>query len=142
MSGWRGTVIAASVAFLVGCSLGLASGVLMMRFGGPPGLGMHGLFRSGLGGAFQSGHGGLAGRDRWMPMLERELSLNADQRDRISAMLVATRQQHQAQRESLRVEIEHVLTPEQRVKWKEMESRFQRQGRRESPPPLGPAEHP
>ena len=124
MNGTRGLMIATAAAFVVGCSVGLLGGMLFMHFMGP------GHFGPPFGHApwgrppFEARGGPHA--DGLMPMLERELDLSPQQRERIVAQLDRVRREQTAVRESMQVWIERELTPEQRARWKQMELRFER----------------
>ncbi len=141
MNGTRGLVIAIAAAFVVGCSVGLMGGILFMRFAapGPPMAGLHGPRPPYFGPA---GPGARGGPEQMLPRLERALQLSAEQHDRIVAILDGARHGHAAMRESMHVEIERVLTPEQRERWRKLEERFERPRRgrwsREPMPPDRP----
>jgi hypothetical protein len=136
VNGSRGLIIATAAAFVVGCSAGLIGGILFMRFAGPP---MFGVMRHRPEFIARRGPGGP---ERMMPMLERALDLSPEQRERVVAHLDRARRETAAVHESLQVWIERELTPEQRVRWKQMEDRFERSRHdrrsREPMPPGGP----
>ena len=132
MNGMRGLLIATAAAFIVGCSVGLMGGILFMRYGGP---GSHaGWMPGGTRGGpppfmRHRGPGGPGHEERMLPILERELGLSAEQRDRIVRQLDRARLEHGAVRDTMRAWIERELTPEQRERWKRMEERFERSRR-------------
>ena len=131
MNGTRGLVIATAAAFVVGCSVGLMDGILLLRFAAPfPGGPMFGHGR-GPAPPFE-----LRGERRrgpraqgFMPALERALDLSPGQRERIVAHIDRARRGQAAVRESMQVWIERELTPEQRARWRQMEERFERSRR-------------
>jgi hypothetical protein len=147
MNGTRGLVIAIVATFVVGLSVGLVSGILLMRFAGP-----HGprFARMPAGGTEmrmdrEDGPGGPEGRGRRMgapgrsrtilPFLERALDLTPPQREQIREVLDRARAEHEAERESTRVAIQRLLTEKQRAQWRALEERYQetwrgRRGRR------------
>jgi hypothetical protein len=136
VNGLRGLVIATAAAFIVGCSAGLMGGILFMRFGGP------GHARDGRHGgrppwSERRGPGGPGREQRMVPMLERDLDLTPEQARRVEAHLDRARREHAAVRESVNTWIERELTPAQRERWKQMQTRFERErrGRRGGPPP-------
>src|SRR5262245_37477388 len=124
MNGGRGLVIGILAAFILGCSLGMVSGILFARLTlgpwGPP----------------HWGHGGPPpggpprGPGPMLEMLERDLDLTPDQRDRIERILDESRRGYAVVRESTHAAIERELTPAQRDQWKQMEERFLRERRR------------
>lgn len=120
MNGTRGLLIATAAAFIVGCSVGLMGGILLMRFGPGP----HG--RDGRGGPRFERRIGPGPPEGMLPMLEDELDLTPDQRARILEKIDEARRKHGAVRESMRVWIGRELTPEQRERWKRMEEKFER----------------
>lgn len=128
MSGRRGLLVAISASLVVGCAIGLIVGVLFARsvlFPHPP-----------TGRRFG---GGPAGPRAMMHLVERRLDLTSDQSRRIERILDDVRAHADSMRESTRVRILEVLTPEQREKWERMNRRmFPGRGRlrgRDRPPP-------
>lgn len=130
MSERRNLVIAIVVAFVFGITGGvigtLCTIALAHHGGGRPH--MDGDRHPGRGGTGDSGRVGRRGRGPGRPgmerVLDRQLDLSDEQRARIEAILDAARPRYAAMRESTRVEIDRVLTPEQRSKLKELEDRF------------------
>ena len=112
-------------AFIVGCSLGLAGGIVLARFvvlpqdqmlprpGGPR-------------------PGGPRGPGAMLERLERTLDLTSVQRERVERILEESRRGYALVRESTHVAIERELTPAQREEWKQMEERYLRERRRGS----------
>jgi Spy/CpxP family protein refolding chaperone len=123
VNGTRGLVIAMLAAFIVGCSLGLAGGIVLARFVVLPRA--HMLPRP-LGPRHGGGQGTMLGR------LERTLDLTPVQRDRVERILEESRRGYAMVRESTHTAIERELTPAQRDEWKQMEERFLRERRRGS----------
>lgn len=130
-------IVAVAVSFLVGGSLGVTAGVLISR------LAPHGEHRE-RGGRDERdergerGHGhseGSGERGRISERLQDDLDLTTVQRERIEIVLRRARLEHQAARESMKVQIRRELTPEQRARWKEIESRFPRPRREDGPLP-------
>jgi hypothetical protein len=122
MNGMRALVIAAIASFIVGCSVGLVSGVLIMRLGGPPPP-----FRTMR--VQRPPDPGPRG-DRMLSMLSRALDLSDDQRQRIATLIEDARHEQGASRDSLRARISRELTPDQRERWERFEMRFGRRDRR------------
>lgn len=133
----RNLVIAIVVSFLFGISGGVLGtigtvAVLHHRGGPPP-------FLHGRGPGGPGDHDVMRPRDRRRPPMERlihrQLGLTDEQQDRIDRILDDARPRYQAVRDSTRAEIDRVLTPEQRAKWKEIESRLpaRRRGERAEP---------
>jgi Spy/CpxP family protein refolding chaperone len=107
----RELVIAVTAALVIGLALGIMAGMLGARYmSGMPGHGHHG----------PMGMGGPAPLAR----LERALDLSPAQADSIEAIFDRARARFEARRDSIRSEIDAQLTPEQRAKWKQMESKF------------------
>lgn len=125
VNGTRGLVIAMLAAFIVGCSLGLAGGIVLARFVVLPQA--HLLPRPG--GPRQ---GGQRGPGAMLERLERTLDLTSVQRDRVERILEESRRGYALVRESTHTAIERELTPAQREEWKQMEERFLRERRRGS----------
>ena len=126
MNGTRGLVIGMLAAFIVGCSAGMVGGILFARFVMRPEA--H-LFAP----PFGPPHGGAPhGRGPMLGMLERHLDLTPDQRDRVERILEESRRGYAQVRESTHAAIGRELTPAQRERWKQMEERFPREGRRGS----------
>ena len=123
MNGTRALVIAAIASFIVGCSVGLIGGVLVMRFGGPPPFAMRG---------HPPREHGPRG-DRMLEVMSRTLDLSDEQERRIGEIIKDARNDQRASHDSLRVRIARELTPEQRERWQDFEERFGRRGRRGSP---------
>ena len=123
MNGARGLVIGILAAFIVGGSLGMVSGILLARFALSPW------------GHPIAGHGGPRpggpprGPGPMLEMLERDLDLTRDQRDRIERILEESRRGYAVVRESTHAAIERELTSAQREQWKRMEERFLRERR-------------
>jgi Spy/CpxP family protein refolding chaperone len=111
----RELVIAVTVALLIGIALGIMGGMIGARYltgmPGPFGPGGHGH------------HGGMGGPPP-LARLERALDLSPAQVDSIEAIFNRSRARFEARRDSMRSEIDAQLTPEQRTKWKQMESQF------------------
>ncbi len=118
MNGRRGLVIGILAAFIVGCSIGMFSGILFARFTplpwGHPG---HGAPRPG------------GPRGPMLEMLEHDLDLTSDQKDHIERILDESRRGYAVVRESTHAAIERELTPAQREQWQSMEERFLRERR-------------
>lgn len=125
VNGTRGLVIAMLAAFIVGCSLGLAGGIVLARYVVLPQA--HLLPRPG--GPRQ---GGARGPGSMLKMLESRLDLTTVQRDRVERILEESRRGYALVRESTHTAIERELTPAQREEWKQMEERFLRERRRGS----------
>jgi len=144
MNGPRGIAIAVAASFIVGCSVGLMGGILFMRYaapglhGGIPPRGMPG----GRGPFF--GRGGADGarhEEHMLSLLEEELDLSPEQRERVRARIDAAWRHHVAARDSLHVWLERELTPAQRERWRELEQRLGMPPRGRGPrppPPQGP----
>ena len=122
MNGTRGLVIAMLAAFVVGCSLGLAGGIVFARMVVQPQT--HQLSR-----LFGPRPGAPHGPAPVLGMLERRLRLTPDQKDRIEKILEDSRRGYAVVRESTSVAIERELTPGQREEWNQMEERFLRERR-------------
>ena len=139
MSERRNLVIAILAAFVFGMTGGvvgtLATMTVARHHGHMPGMrGDHGA-RHREGGVRR----GEPGQDRMLAMLDRHLDLSEEQRTRIEGIVESARPRYAAVRESTRAEIERVLTPGQRAKWKELEEQFparrrERAGRMDRPP--------
>lgn len=141
MNGNRGLIIAVAAAFIVGCSVGLVSGMLFTHV---VARGLHGRF--GPFGMHQGpppfmGRGGPWGamrEHRMFPYLAREMDLTAEQQRRMRELMDRARREHEAVRESMEVWLDRELTPAQRARWRELEERMgmPRHGRmRGGPPP-------
>ena len=118
-----GLVIALLAAFFAGVSAGLVGGVIMaQRLGPRPPFEM----RERPERHDRPGHGGPGGM--MLQRLERELDLDADQKQRIERILEQARASHDVTRDSTIAAIERVLTTEQRERWagirRQMEKRF------------------
>jgi hypothetical protein len=121
----RNLIIAIVVAFVFGVSGGLIGALGAVAFvhhrGGPPAF---------LGGPERPGprgermRPGRPGRPRMESILHRELGLSDTQRERIEQILDGARPRYAAVRASTHAEILRVLTPEQQVKWNELEERL------------------
>ena len=133
----RNLVIAIVVAFVFGLAGGmigtLATISIVHHHGGGPFFagGRHPGERGGGDwrrdrGPGRPGRPGRPGPERVLSQLD----LSEEQRTRIEGILDAARPRYAAVRESTRVEIDRVLTPEQRTKMKELEERYP--GRRRS----------
>ena len=140
MNGTRGLVIAIAASFIVGCSAGLMGGILFTHL-----MGAHrwGHERSPFGRhEGPPGRGGPRGPAREMlPYLSRELDLSAEQQQHIQVLIDRARQEHQAVRESMEVWVGRELTPEQRMRWKDLERQMGMRRRgpdRGGPPPERP----
>ena len=106
-------VISLLAVFLVGASLGMVGGIVLghrlpffahaLRMG-PPGP-----------------RGGRPPLSEVLPRLAKALDLTPEQVERIRPRVVASQKQFEAARESLRSRIETELTPEQLVRWHEIE---------------------
>ena len=124
MSERRNLVIAIVVAFVFGIAggmIGTLGTIAAMHHGGRP------FFSHGKRVHVEGGPRGVRGeRGRPSPerMIFRQLDLTDEQRTRIEEILDSARPRYAAVRESTRAEIDRVLTPEQRAKWKELEERF------------------
>jgi hypothetical protein len=107
-------VISLLAVFLVGASLGLMAGIAFEHhptFGPHPGpMGP----RAGM-------RGGRPPLSEVLPRLARALDLTPGQVERIRPKVVASQQQFEAARESLRSRIETELTPQQIARWHEIE---------------------
>lgn len=126
----RASIIIALVAtFLIGASLGLMGGILFaghqphLRRQGWPGAGP----RMGAP-RFPGLRGGDPDRRvlrerQVLPHLKSELNLDDQQVERIRVLLDDAHESMGAARESLRVRIERVLTPEQRERWSKLEAK-------------------
>lgn len=121
MNDRRNLVIAIIASFVFGLSGGVIASIALITFlhGGPrfdapappapPGPGMHGPLQR---------------------MLAEELDLTDEQQARVEEILARTRPMYAAVRESTHAEIERLLTPEQRRRWRDhLEHEFRR-GRR------------
>jgi hypothetical protein len=73
---------------------------------------------------------GAPGHLSLLHRLARELDLTPEQHARVLRVLERTRDEHVAQRESVRVRIERELTPAQRERWRELEDRYRRSWQR------------
>jgi Spy/CpxP family protein refolding chaperone len=128
----RKWILGILAAFIFGIAGGAVGAVGVVAFlhhrgepppfmAGGPGFGPHG-----PGGPGGPRHMRLGGERR--PPMERivirHLDLSDEQRATIEDILDAARPRYAALRESTRVEIDRVLTPEQRTKLKEIEDRF------------------
>jgi hypothetical protein len=120
MNGNRGLVIGMVAALIVGISLGLVGGILVVRYAGVPGAHRHDGPRP----------GGPRGPGPMLDRMERDLALTPDQKDRVEKILEESRRGFALVRESTHTAIERELTPAQREQWKVMEERFQRERRR------------
>ncbi len=132
MSEQRKWILGILAAFIFGIAGGAVGAVGVVAFlhhrGGPPPFmaGGPGFGRGGPGGPGGPRHMGPGG-ERRPPMeriVTRHLDLSDEQRATIEDILDAARPRYAALRESTRVEIDRVLTPEQRTKLKEFEDRF------------------
>ena len=123
MNGTRALVIAAIASFIVGCSVGLIGGVLLMRFAGPP--------RFTMRVPPPPERGPRSGR--MLETMSRSLDLTDEQERRIGALIDETRAGERASHDSLRARIARELEPEQLERWQRFEERFGRRGRRGSP---------
>ena len=135
MSERRNLVIAIVVAFVFGLAGGVAGalGTIALTHHGRPPFGDHErIGRDGPGRGDRPGPRGRrgGGRPGMERVLDRQLDLSDEQRARIEAILDAARPRYAAMRESTRVEIDRVLTPEQRTRLKELEDRFPERRRR------------
>jgi hypothetical protein len=119
VNGMRALVIAAIASFIVGCSVGLIGGVLLMRFGGPP--------RFAMREPAPREHGPRSGR--MLEAMSRSLDLTDEQERRIGALIAETRAGERAAHDSLRARIARELDPEQLERWQRFEERFGRRGR-------------
>ena len=130
-------VIALVVAFIAGCAGGVVSGVLLVRMMTP-----HGAF------ADTRGPGGPGAPDTsrahrtLVQRLDDALDLTPAQHERIDTLYVRSRRRQMATRDSLRVAIEHELTPQQLERWHQIEAQFPRSSRRGGPPPPPPGGRP
>lgn len=70
-----------------------------------------------------------------LPRLQRALDLSPEQVERLRPKLESTRREFATVRESLRARIESELTPAQRAKWRDIESRMPFPGRPGGPWP-------
>ena len=118
-----GLVIALVAAFLGGIATGLVGGVLLVHhvLPRPP-------FEMRERGERHDSPGRGRSGSMMLQRLERELDLNADQKQRIARILEEARASHDATRDSTIAAIERVLTTEQRERWagirRQMEKRF------------------
>ena len=112
-------------AFLFGTTAGLVGGFVLAR-GTGPGWGPF---------AGAPGPGGPR-FDRGMPrppravrqFVERELQLTPEQSEQFRAALERQRARMDAVHDSVRAEMDRVLTPEQRERWKQMDAKWRRGG--------------
>jgi hypothetical protein len=129
VNGTRGLVIGMIASFIVGCSVGMVSGIVLSRFA------LHGER------PFFMGHEPWRSRPPGPgPMLrhlEERLDLSAAQRERIEHILDSSRLGYAAVRESTHAAILRELTPEQRESFRKMDPRLMRERRGMSPPPRG-----
>lgn len=122
-------VLALVAAFLIGASVGLMGGIFFtLQTHRPPGPFFEGRGR-GMGGpgVFER-VGGEVGRRvvrnvRVMTHLRGALDLSDEQVARIEPLVERSHAAMGAERESLRVRIERVLTPGQRERWRRLEAR-------------------
>jgi hypothetical protein len=140
VNGNRGLIIAVAASFIVGCSVGLMGGIVFTHLvGHGPGFGRGGappfMERRGPGGP-----GGPERRERMFTYMSRKMGLSPEQSKRIEALIDQARRQHEAVRESTEAALDRELTPEQRVRWRELEKEMgmRRHGGREGPPPDRP----
>jgi hypothetical protein len=66
------------------------------------------------------------GRHLLIDRLDHELSLNPAQHAQVVAVLESARVVHEAARDSVRVRIDRILTPDQVTRWHELEQRYRR----------------
>ena len=123
MNGGRGLMIGILAAFIIGCSIGIVSGILFARFTPVP-------WGHAIAGPGGPRGGPPRGPGPMLERLERELDLTPDQRGRIERILEESRRGYAVVRESTHAAIERELTPAQREEWKQMEERFLRERRR------------
>jgi len=122
----RNLIIAIVVAFVFGIAggmIGTLGTIAAMHHGGRP-VFSHGERIDREGGPRGGRIRGERGRPSPERMIFRQLDLTDEQRTRIEEILDSARPRYAAVRESTRAEIDRVLTPEQRAKWKELEERF------------------
>ncbi len=115
MSERRNLAIAVVASFVFGISggaLGAIALIAALRASGPPWPGA-----PGPGPRF-------AGRPPIERLMAEELDLTEAQRERIEVILDRARPRYAAVQESTRAEIERMLTPEQRERWRDLERRF------------------
>jgi hypothetical protein len=144
MNGRRDLILAVSASLIVGCAIGLISGVLFSRmvFFGPHGRPPFG--RSPFGRpTFErppfARHGGPIG----MPLqgIAHELELSKTQEARVDSILRESRVRLDSLRSDTREALLHELTPAQRERWERMERQMMGRERRrggKGPPPDGP----
>jgi len=118
-------VVGLLAAFLFGTTAGLVGGFVLARSGGPgfPPFGgaRHGMERFQRGGPMRPPRAVIA-------MVERELKLTPGQSAKFREVLERQRSRMDAVHDSLRAEMERVLTPEQRERWKRLDERWRREG--------------
>lgn len=121
-------VVALVAAFLIGASLGLMGGILFAMQQRPP----HAAWLGRGAGPREPGVLGRVGREVGrrvvrnvvvMRRLREALDLSDAQAARIAPLIEQTHAAMGAERESLRVRIDRVLTPEQRERWRRLEAR-------------------
>jgi len=120
-------VLALVATFLIGASLGLMGGFLFATSQRPP----HAAWLERGRGPGGPGVFGRVGEEvgrrvvrnvMVMPRLREALDLTDEQAARIEPLVNETHRAMGAARESLRVRIERVLTPEQRERWRRLEA--------------------
>ncbi len=126
----RAAVVMLVVAMaLAGAALGLLAGVMLAHHALP----LHGPWpaRAELG----PPPGAHPPIERVLPRLARALDLTPEQVRRLEPKLRASQLQFEAARESLRGRIDAELTPQQRVRWREMQKRHEHMMGRRGPFP-------
>lgn len=130
MSPRTAVVVALLAAFLFGSTAGLVGGFVLARWGGP-GFGpppmMPGMAEP------RDGRPGPGRRMARPPraviaLVERELGLTPEQSEQFRAALERQRMRMDAVHDSVRAEMERVLTPEQRERWSRLEERWRSRG--------------
>lgn len=121
-------VLALVAAFLIGASLGLMGGILFSMQQRPPHPEWPGRGRGMGGPGVLERVGGSVGRRvvrnvMVMPRLREALDLTDEQAERIEPLVDEAHRTMGAARESLRVRIDRVLTPEQRERWRRLEAK-------------------
>lgn len=117
--------LALVATFLIGASLGLMGGILFSRAQHRPSAAEwfeRGSSRRGPGGRIE-GDRRVPRHLRVMPRLREALDLTKEQEATIAPLVESAHATMGAARESLRVRIDRVLTPEQRERWKRLEAK-------------------
>jgi Spy/CpxP family protein refolding chaperone len=109
----RVAVITSLIAvFLTGVSLGLVGSIAFT--------GQHSFGAPGHDGPPRPGGRGRGSIARMLPRLAKDLDLTPEQIKRIEPKITASQHEFETARESLRSRIESELSPEQRIRWREL----------------------